>query len=165
VTSISGMTSETDYAGYKSHADYTERMNRIQLDFIDDPRKAALDADGLASELLQACGDELAQRRKGLTAKPGDGAPDTEHLRQAVRRYRELVDTLAETMRGPDETEQAESLSHPEETTYRVGENGEAEAVDPNDRETPTEALDPAPRSGPPASAEVSEQTEQLGRP
>lgn len=131
VTEGAGHQNQADYADY---ADYTERMNRIQLDFIDDPRKAALDADGLARELLQACDDELAQRRKGLTAKAGDGAPDTERLRQSVRRYRELVEALARTVYGSHEAdyavEHAEPLSLPEETTYRVGENGEAEAVE-----------------------------------
>jgi ABC-type transporter Mla subunit MlaD len=74
-------------------------MRQIQLAFIDDPRKAALDADRLASELLQASADELAQRRKELAAEPADGAaPDTENLRQTVQRYRAFVDALAQSM-------------------------------------------------------------------
>ena len=88
------MTGISDVAAVTE--DYAERMTRIQLDFIDDPRKAALDADGLVRGLLQALEDELARRRAGLTAKPGDGAPDTEELRQSVRRCRELVDALAD---------------------------------------------------------------------
>jgi hypothetical protein len=91
-------------SGIDSGADYAERMRRIQLGFIDDPRKAALDANQLAGELVQACADELTRRRRELTAEPGnDQIPDTERLRQAVRRYREFIDTLAQTMSGADE--------------------------------------------------------------
>ena len=81
------------------HATYPERMRQIQLAFIDDPRKAALDADQLASELLQASADELAQRREELAAEPANGAsPDTENLRQSVQRYRAFVDAIAQSM-------------------------------------------------------------------
>ena len=143
------MNSDT---GYVRRTDYPDRMREIQLAFIDDPRKAALDADGLVSELLRAFTDELAQRRKELAAEPGDGeAPDTERLRQSVRRYRDLVDALAQTASahgldvvGRAETEltrndfastdEAQELERPEETTtYQVGENGEAEPVEPLD--------------------------------
>ena len=134
------MTTDVNYLGHVSpgRTDYSDRMREIQLAFIDDPRKAALDADGLVSELLQSFTDELAQRREELTAKSGDdAAPDTERLRQSVRRYRELLDTLTRTA-SPQavgstavESAQAQALERPEETTYRVGENGEEpEAID-----------------------------------
>ena len=148
----------TSDVGYAQRTDYPDRMREIQLAFIDDPRKAALDADGLVSELLRAFTDELAQRRKELATEPGDGeAPDTERLRQSVRRYRDLIDALARTayahgldVAGRGETDQAwndpartgltrndltgneevQALERPEETTYQVGQNGEAEPVD-----------------------------------
>jgi hypothetical protein len=148
----------TDYTGRDyTNRDYADRMREIQLAFIDDPRKAALDAGGLVSEVLQSLADELAQRRKELAAKSGDGAaPDTEQLRQSVRRYRELLDTLTRAASAQAAgSAQAQALERPEETTYRVGENGdEPEAID-------RDAMDPADVSWP---SEISEHTEILER-
>ncbi|HEX4787163.1 MAG TPA: hypothetical protein VH372_01790 [Actinospica sp.] len=76
--------------------DFAERMSAIQLTFIDDPRQAAVDADDLLAEALQAFADDMASRRRELDAASADGAaPDTEHLRLAVRRSREIVELLS----------------------------------------------------------------------
>jgi hypothetical protein len=76
--------------------DYAGRVHAIQLGFIDDPRQAALDADDLLAEVLQAFADDMARRRRELESATGDGAaPDTERLRLAVRRSRELVELLS----------------------------------------------------------------------
>ena len=115
---MSGITVRPAWPTTRATRTTASACGQIQLDFIDDPRKAALDADRLAGELLQAGADELARRRKELAAKPGDAAaPDTEHLRQSVRRYREFVDALAQTMDGFGESEQVASLEMPETTS------------------------------------------------
>lgn len=82
-----------------SNQDHVERMRTIMLGFIDDPRKAALDADALLAEVLRSVTESLARRRGELEAESSDAAtPDTERLRQVVRRSRELVDVLAQAV-------------------------------------------------------------------
>ena len=108
MTSAAGMTEDVGYGGRE---DFTERMSRIQYAFVDDPRKAALDADGLVSELLQSFADEMAQRRKELAAEPGDAnAPATEQLRKAVRRYRDFVDAMTRAATGIDGSDEVLDL-------------------------------------------------------
>ena len=75
--------------------DHSARMQEIQVAFIDDPRQAALDADDLLAEVLQSFTAELARQRDALHSPSADGAPDTERMRLAVRRSRQLIDTLA----------------------------------------------------------------------
>jgi hypothetical protein len=130
---VTSLTRTTNDTRHENRTDYAERMYRIQLDFIDDPRKAALDANGLARALLETVAGKLAQLRMDLAAKPVDGAPETEQLRQAVRRYRDFVDALAQSASSLSENGQSGHPELPEETTYRVGENGEAEPFDPSE--------------------------------
>ena len=70
------------------------RMQQIQLAFIDDPRKAALEAQDLLEDVLRSLAGELARQRDALTNPPPDGDSDTERMRLAVRRSRQLIDTL-----------------------------------------------------------------------
>lgn len=82
---------------------YTERLKTIQLAFIDDPRQAALDADDLVAELLRSIADDVARRRDEIEADSHnrDASPDTENLRLAVRRSRELVTLLTQADLSP----------------------------------------------------------------
>lgn len=75
--------------------DHTVRMQEIQVAFIDDPRQAALDADDLLAEVLRSFTEGLARQRDALNSPSADGVPDTERMRLAVRRSRQLIDTLA----------------------------------------------------------------------
>ena len=75
--------------------DHSARMQEIQVAFIDDPRQAALDADDLLADVLQSFTAELARQRDALNGSSADGVPDTERMRLAVRRSRQLIDTLA----------------------------------------------------------------------
>lgn len=82
-------------------SEYSERMREIQLEFIDDPRQAARDADGLIEDLLRGLTADLERRRSDLSTgmlstDSQDEAPPTEDLRVAVQRSRELVDLLAQ---------------------------------------------------------------------
>lgn len=85
-------------------SEYSERMREIQLEFIDDPRQAARDADGLIEDLLRGLTADLQRRRSELgsgllkttDAQADEVAPPTEDLRVSVQRSRELVDLLAQ---------------------------------------------------------------------
>lgn len=87
-------------AGYNtavpvSGTDHYGRMQEIQVAFIDDPRKAALDAENLVADVLQSFADQLARQRDTLRNSPADGVPDTERMRLAVQRSRELIGVLS----------------------------------------------------------------------
>jgi len=75
--------------------DHSARMQEIQVAFIDDPRQAALDADDLLAEVIQSFTAQLARQRDALHSSSADGVPDTERMRLAVRRSRQLIDALA----------------------------------------------------------------------
>jgi hypothetical protein len=84
-------------AGFVEPAETDERllrMQEIQLSFIDDPRKAALDSQDLLAEVLRSLAEELAGQRGALENPTPDGAPDTERMRLAVRSSRQLIDAL-----------------------------------------------------------------------
>ena len=95
----------TSDVGYAQRTDYPDRMREIQLAFIDDPRGAARDADALVEDLVRSLVAELEQRRSELNGElngaSADAPPQTEQLRQTVRRYRELVDALVHTREEP----------------------------------------------------------------
>ena len=74
--------------------DHFARMQEIQVAFIDDPRQAALDAEELLSDVLHSFTEELTRQREALQSSSDDGAPDTERMRLAVRRSRQLIDAL-----------------------------------------------------------------------
>ena len=72
------------------------RWRELQLRFIDDPREVAGEAERLVTEAVDALAAALTARKDALSDwrdAGGDGA-DTERLRTAVRRYRDLFDQL-----------------------------------------------------------------------
>jgi hypothetical protein len=73
---------------------WLERMNEIQLGFVDEPRQAALEAENLLAEVLQSFADELTRQRDALRGASDGAVADTERMRLAVRRSRELIDAL-----------------------------------------------------------------------
>ncbi|MBG6089259.1 hypothetical protein [Actinomadura viridis] len=82
---------------------FRDRWREVQTGFVDDPREAVSRADALASEVVDALGEALTRRRRELersvdAGAAGDGqASETERLRLALRRYRELVDQMLAT--------------------------------------------------------------------
>ena len=67
----------------------------IQAEFVDEPRKAVQDADGLVAELLQRLAQTFASQREQLEsqwARVDDVS--TEDLRQSLRRYHAFFDRL-----------------------------------------------------------------------
>jgi hypothetical protein len=73
---------------------YRDRWQQIQLRFIDDPRRAADQARTLTGDVCQGLTDTLDRHRTELERWQHAQLDDTEELRIAVRRYRELLDRL-----------------------------------------------------------------------
>jgi hypothetical protein len=94
--------------------DFTDRWQRVQAHFVDDPRDAFWQADGLVSELMRERGypmDDFDQRAADVSvdhptvvehyreahaiavADPDDGS-DTEDLRRGMVHYRSLFGEL-----------------------------------------------------------------------
>jgi pyridoxal biosynthesis lyase PdxS len=95
---------------------FAESWRRIQARFVDDPRRAVVDADQLIGEVMQAKGypmSDFEARAADLSVDHADvidhyrtahgivgmhkrGEASTEDLRQAVQHYRALFDELME---------------------------------------------------------------------
>jgi hypothetical protein len=74
---------------------FATRLRDIQVAFIDEPHKAAEDADRLLGEVARefAAGVEAQRGTMRLDSDDAD-APQTEQLRIALQHYRKLVDVL-----------------------------------------------------------------------
>lgn len=72
--------------------DYRRRWETVQASFVDDPRGSAQQADGLLGDVVE----HVARRRQQLHDELGaaNGGDDTEAMRQALRRYRDLFHAL-----------------------------------------------------------------------
>ena len=70
------------------------RWTEIQLSFIEDPRKAAQDADTLIQGIIATLLESLEDRRSELAAGWVNAATDTEQLRLALRQYRSFIGVL-----------------------------------------------------------------------
>lgn len=72
-----------------------DRWHAIQAAFVDEPRKAVEDADGLVATAIKRLAESFAKERDKLEAQwdRGDDV-STEDLRVALRRYRSFFDRL-----------------------------------------------------------------------
>jgi hypothetical protein len=92
--SVDDATAGTVIAPDQSSA-FLTRLHEIQVSFIDDPSQAAEDAGRLVAEVSQEFTAGLDERLRRLTSLTEQGtAAGTEDLRQAMRQYRALVDSL-----------------------------------------------------------------------
>ena len=71
------------------------RWDSIQTGFVDEPRRAVEQADGLVAEMMQRLAQLFADERNKLEAQwsRGDNV-STEDLRVALQRYRSFFDRL-----------------------------------------------------------------------
>jgi len=71
------------------------RWKEIQTGFVDEPRKAVEEADGLVASAMKRLAEVFAQERSGLEQQwdRGDNV-STEDLRIALQRYRTFFDRL-----------------------------------------------------------------------
>jgi hypothetical protein len=75
--------------------DLRRRWKDIQTGFVDEPRKAVEQADGLVASAMKRLAEVFAQERSGLEQQwdRGDNV-STEDLRVALQRYRSFFDRL-----------------------------------------------------------------------
>jgi hypothetical protein len=77
---------------------FRQRWNDVQARFVDDPQEAVRSADGLVAEVVQSLAQGFSDHKRGLEqAWQSGGDPETEDLRQALRRYRSFFDRLLST--------------------------------------------------------------------
>jgi hypothetical protein len=71
------------------------RWKEIQTAFVDEPRKAVEQADGLVASAMTRLAEEFANERAGLEKQWDRGdSVSTEDLRVALQRYRSFFDRL-----------------------------------------------------------------------
>jgi hypothetical protein len=74
---------------------FRTRWREIQAEFIEDPRRAAEDADELVSEITKVFAAQAEERRNRLASSwQREGTHGTEELRLVMRHYRGLVDHM-----------------------------------------------------------------------
>jgi hypothetical protein len=74
------------------------RWDDIQTGFVDEPREAVAEADGLVAEVMQELADTFARERSQLETQWDRGeAVSTEELRVALQRYRSFFNRLLQT--------------------------------------------------------------------
>lgn len=75
--------------------DLRTRWKEIQTAFVDEPRKAVEQADGLVASAMKRLAEIFAQERSGLEQQWDRGDQvSTEDLRVALQRYRSFFDRL-----------------------------------------------------------------------
>jgi hypothetical protein len=85
----------TSYLPDQTSTQAGERWQRIQGEFVDDPRKAVTAAHELVSELMQRVVDTFAQERNELEHQWSGGSDvSTENLRVCMQRYRAFFSRL-----------------------------------------------------------------------
>jgi hypothetical protein len=76
-------------------AELSRRWESIQVTFVDDPRRAVEEADGLVAEVMQQLADGFARERENLEGQWTRGEDvSTEDLRVALQRYRSFFQRL-----------------------------------------------------------------------
>ncbi len=98
-TSVAGPDASTEPLLAADDAQkFRESWERVQNQFVDQPRQAVENADRLVAELMQDLAGLFAQERESLEREWGrDGQPSTEDLRVALQRYRSFFKRLLST--------------------------------------------------------------------
>jgi hypothetical protein len=97
-------TANLDQPLLSGDTELLSQWQRVQAEFVDDPQVAVSGAAELVEQAGQALVDALQQRQRQMRSlwdhsgdgagTPGDGAADTEQLRQMMQRYRALFNQL-----------------------------------------------------------------------
>jgi hypothetical protein len=78
-------------------ADYLGRWESVQGLFVDDPRAAVEEADGLVAEVIRQLAETFSSERESLESQWSSGGDvSTEDLRLALQRYRAFFQRLLE---------------------------------------------------------------------
>jgi hypothetical protein len=76
-------------------ADLRDRWNRVQTAFVDEPRRAVEEADGLVASAMKRLAEVFAEERSNLEKQWDRGDQvSTEDLRIALQRYRAFFQRL-----------------------------------------------------------------------
>lgn len=73
---------------------FRNRWQRVQMQFVDDPRSAAEQARALVDDVFAALREALTNQRGALDDWQSGQSGDTEQLRVAVRRYRDFLNRM-----------------------------------------------------------------------
>jgi hypothetical protein len=74
---------------------FRSRWQEVQAGFVDEPRQAVQDADGLVADLMQRLAATFSDERASLESQWDSGQDaSTEDLRVALQRYRSFFDRL-----------------------------------------------------------------------
>ena len=74
---------------------FQSRWDRVQASFVDEPRQAVHEADGLVEQMMERITNQFAKERKQLEERWDNGTnASTEELRQAFQRYRAFFGRL-----------------------------------------------------------------------
>jgi hypothetical protein len=80
---------EDELQGFRS------RWDQVQASFVDEPRQAVEQADGLVANMVKRLAEEFATARTKLEKQWDTGSEvSTEELRQVLRRYRSFFNRL-----------------------------------------------------------------------
>jgi hypothetical protein len=86
---------EAPLLGEDEGAELGSRWESIQVTFVDDPRRAVEEADGLVAHVMQQLADGFARERENLEGQWSRGEDvSTEDLRVALQRYRSFFQRL-----------------------------------------------------------------------
>ena len=86
---------EAPLLGEDEGAELSSRWESIQVTFVDDPRRAVEEADGLVAHVMQQLADGFARERESLEGQWSRGEDvSTEDLRVALQRYRSFFQRL-----------------------------------------------------------------------
>jgi serine phosphatase RsbU (regulator of sigma subunit) len=87
--------SHTPLVPEERSAEYSQRWQAVQAEFVDEPQQAVKDADGLVAEVIQMLAKNFAEQRQGLEEQWSQGTEvSTEDLRQALMQYRSFFQRL-----------------------------------------------------------------------
>jgi hypothetical protein len=79
----------------KADHEFRDRWREIQTGFVDEPRRAVEQADGLVAELMQKLAQSFSQQRNTLEHQwDASDEVSTEELRVALTRYRSFFERL-----------------------------------------------------------------------
>ena len=74
--------------------DFRSRWDRIQIAFVDEPRRAVEDADNLVATTMSRLAEIFAEERKKLEGQWDKGDVSTEDLRLLLQKYRSFFNRL-----------------------------------------------------------------------
>jgi len=90
------MDNRDDEGAWPEMASYRRRFEELQSQFIEEPKETVKKAESLVEEAVERMVSSLHDRVNHIHSELGDGTDDTERLRMAMRRYRQLIDSFAE---------------------------------------------------------------------